>query len=76
MPRAPKKRSSSNDDSDVDVKPYSKPAPKSPKSPKKQLKSWTREERETILFTICEQAQIDWEKVALSRRIVDSRTGL
>jgi hypothetical protein len=56
MPRAPKKQPSNEED----VKPYDKTA--APASPAK--KGWTKEEKEIILFTILDSAQIDWNEMA------------
>lgn len=65
MPRTPKKRASSTSSSD-DTKPYRKP--QTPKSPKGQgqksvPKKWTEEDKEKLLFSICESKGIDWEGI-------------
>ena len=59
MPRSPKKATS--EDATVDKKPYAQ-TPKPTTAIAKR--SWTKEEKETILFTILDSAQIDWNAIA------------
>ena len=59
MPRSPKKATS--DEAAVDKKPYTQTPKPSTATVKR---SWTKEEKETILFTILDSAQPDWNAIA------------
>jgi hypothetical protein len=62
MPRSPKKKAESDGDTKPDVKPYAKST--STSSPKKTSRGWTKEEKEVILLSVIESAQVDWNVIA------------
>lgn len=64
MPRSPKKKTESDGDTKPDVKPYTKSTSTSGSSPKKTPRGWTKEEKEVILLSVIESAQIDWNVIA------------
>lgn len=64
MPRSPKKKAESDGDTKPDVKPYAKSTSLSGSSPKKASRGWTKEEKEIILLSVIESAQVDWNFVA------------
>jgi hypothetical protein len=59
MPRSPKKATSN--DATVDKKPY--PQTQKPLTAIAK-RSWTKEEKDIILFTILDSAQVDWNAIA------------
>jgi hypothetical protein len=64
MPRSPKKKTESDGDTKPDVKPYAKSTSASGSSPKKASRAWTKEEKEVILLSVIESAQVDWNAIA------------